>query len=469
MKASTTQIHNVLNTLDYIDIGLYESITDPRVSKIVHQETTLKEAFESIIYYKDLMIDIINDNTPLFERIVPFSIRTNLNQWLTKINQNATQIRNNPSNFNIVNQHATQFIQYVSALVQGLAPYNLDYHVKGSPNYQKKLSDVNYLIKRYKELDKKVGNVDSLHKIIQTIQNDAQSSIELVKKIQSESTTINQQINTIKSDIDNRYENVKSNYKNISEYEINAKKDIDSIETFFNQINDYQTKIDLGLKDLKNTLSENKNVLDKKIEEVEGDYKISFEKNETKVKAIVSKNESIQKDIIDILGKAIGTKLYKAFEEKATQLKYISWGWLALLIISIIILSSIGYSVVDDLIAKETALDTSFYLRITVLFPMLYAVYFFATQYKNSNRLQEEYDFKSAVSVSLHHFKEIVENSMGDKESQSFLTKSISNIFSSPTEKVFGKNTKEKDMNDKIDNAVERIVNMANTLVTKGK
>ena len=469
MKATTTQIHNTLNALEYLDIGLYESITDPRVAKIIHQETTLKESFENMIYHRDLMLDIINDNTPLFERIVPFSIRTNLNQWLTRINQNGTQIKSNPSNFNVVNAQATQFIQYVSALTQGLAPYNLEYHVKSSPNYQKKLSDVNYLIKRYKELEKQVGNVDKLYERISTIQKNAQSSIDLVSKIETDTTTLNQQLTTIKTDIDSRYENIKSSNKNITEYEINAKSDKESIENFFNQINSYQGKIDDGLKSLKNTLNDNKSTLDKKLEEVDNDYKTSFGENKTKMDTMVSKNIDIQKSILDILGKAIGTNLYEAFNEKAKQLKYISWAWLSVLIISLIILTSIGNSVVKDLISVDADLSTSFYLRITVLFPILYAVYFFATQYKITNKLQEEYDFKSAVSVSLHHFKEVVDNSKGDKDAQAFLTKSISNIFSSPTETVFGKTNKEKDMNDKVDNTVEKIITMANSLITKDK
>lgn len=123
--------------------------------------------------------------------------------------------------------------------------------------------------------------------------------------------------------------------------------------------------------------------------------------------------------------------------------------WLVLLITSIVFVSITGKFVIETLgeLLKNglnNNIGISFYLKTTLLFPAIYAIYFAAAQFKNTNKLLEEYEFKSAVSVVLSYFKEEVEKAKDDKNTQNFLIRSIDKIFESPTDKIFGRKLSQR-------------------------
>jgi len=75
---------------------------------------------------------------------------------------------------------------------------------------------------------------------------------------------------------------------------------------------------------------------------------------------------------------------------------------------------------------------------------------FCTVQYARERKLEEEYAFKSAISISLDPYQELVSKLIkadqpGEQEKfTAFILGAISNVFTSPTDKIFEPKEKEK-------------------------
>ena len=467
MKSTTEQIKNLLAELTTLDSTLLIGITENRILNVAYQEVGLKESLDYFKYYRDILWDSIEKDPSLFERIVPYTIRTNLINSLSKLHSLVQQFKKQIGNIQLLQQTCVQIVAQISSIQQTLSSINFESYSGHAPNYYKKLNEIYYLNRRFKEIEQEADEIDLIYQNIKEVLELSQVVDKKLINSQKNAEETQNKLNAIQKDVESRYEIIKNTNNNLIEYEANAKSSSETISLFATEVDNYKTSMSEGLMQLKNSLSENKDNFKKTITEFEKTFLTSNEKYEIKTEKIVAKNTQLQQDILGILGKAIGTQLYMSFEQKAKSMKYISWIWLGGLVVSLVFLTIIGYKVVEELIIEHTPFDRSFYLRITVIFPIIYAVYFFASLFKTANKIKEEYDFKSAVSVSLHHFKEIIENSKDNLETQTFLKDSVHKIFSSPTEIVFGHKKVDQDINDKVESAVEKIVNLANSVISK--
>jgi hypothetical protein len=87
--------------------------------------------------------------------------------------------------------------------------------------------------------------------------------------------------------------------------------------------------------------------------------------------------------------------------------------------------------------------------------PLIYAIAFCNVQYSRERKLEEEYAFKSNVSISLVPYQELVEKIVASDEKDersryaTFIMDSISKVFTSPTDKVFDHGEKQKGISQK--------------------
>ena len=86
---------------------------------------------------------------------------------------------------------------------------------------------------------------------------------------------------------------------------------------------------------------------------------------------------------------------------------------------------------------------SAIYYKISLSLPFIFAITFCALQYNRERRLEEEYAFKSNISISLKPYQQLVEE-MVDKNNpeeraiySKFIVDSIGRIFTSPTGLVF--------------------------------
>lgn len=450
MKKTTENIYKILKSDNFKDLSkLQESVIAFGWEEEIYQELNFNDAFIELMHIIDILSDTITKNN-LFENISNYQARTSILNNLNNINSYISNIKNG------TNQIAA-LIQMIEATNEIFHKFNFELYLKGSPLYYEKLREVNYLKSKYISFISKLEKTEKVKKSIENIHINVKTINSEINEIKEKVVKTTSNIDSVKDDIDQRYEAIKVSNKNITEYELLSQQNKDAINDFFQDIEKFEDKMNDGIITLNESVASSKTAIDDSI--------IKYEKE---TKAITEKNTEIQKEIMKLLGKTIGTNLYKSFNKKVRWMRGQSIAWLLLLIGSIGFLSVIGKDVIQILgellkNSQNNNFGLSFYLKTTLIFPAIYAIYFSASQFKSTNKLLEEYDFKSAVSVVLHYFKEQVEKSKTDPKTQDFLIRSIENIFESPTDKVFGKklSTRKKEslLNEIVDFTKDKVKN----------
>lgn len=100
-------------------------------------------------------------------------------------------------------------------------------------------------------------------------------------------------------------------------------------------------------------------------------------------------------------------------------------------------------------------INVAFYIKLSLSLPIIYAIAFCTVQYSRERKLEEEYAFKSNISISLIPYQELVSKLVSndtptEKEKYTaFIIESISKVFTSPTDKVFEDEKKPTGLTDK--------------------
>lgn len=86
--------------------------------------------------------------------------------------------------------------------------------------------------------------------------------------------------------------------------------------------------------------------------------------------------------------------------------------------------------------------------------PLAFLITFCTVQYSRERRLEEEYAFKSSISVSLNPYRDLIQTIL-DKEDKTemskyteFVIESVRNVFTPPTDKIF-ENEKKNSVTEK--------------------
>ena len=439
MKKTTENILNLINNENFSNLKDFRKKVDEYWwASWNYNEMGLIEAI--IILWEDISLLESIVKKDIFEEIVVFEDRNLIIDKLNNINQFINNMKNG-------SDHSFQFVQQVQSLQKILKWHSLDMKINWYPNYEKKVKDVTYLKNRYSSLVKDVEQAEELKKQSEEILNESTKNKNQISDIFEESEKQRNSISTIKDDINKRYEEIKILNSNVVENETLIRNKKDEILKFKENIEKFKKDMSSWISKIDSNLTNFKDRTDK----------------------IVTENEDLQKQIIDILGKAIWTKLYKSFEEKSKKLNVQKILWIVWIIVSVIWLTWLWFFILEEL---EPLLETGeinniviLSLRIALLFPWFYLLYLTTSQFSNTVKLQEEYDFKSSVAVALHHFKDLVEDS--EKEiDKNFLTESIGKIFESPTEKVYWQKN-DKDVLKKAENIVSSVADITWKIVNK--
>ena len=127
---------------------------------------------------------------------------------------------------------------------------------------------------------------------------------------------------------------------------------------------------------------------------------------------------------------------------------------------------------------SHPTIDVAFYLKLSISIPLIYAISFSTVQYSRERKLEEEYAFKSNISISLDPYQELVSRVMKiavvDPEQAkleqakftAFIIESINKVFTSPTERVFESPQKEQPITDR---ALEKAIKLVATLAEVAK
>ena len=170
---------------------------------------------------------------------------------------------------------------------------------------------------------------------------------------------------------------------------------------------------------------------------------------------VVSTNESLIDQIKDHLRKAIGASLFTAFDTRRRRISIASWVWAGLL------LASVGGTIwfalwfVEHLTAlaekdKSTIQWALVYARLVIVAPLAFLIAFTAKRFTIERRAEEEWAFKSAISISLDPFRDLIARMKKDGHETVFVEKLVAEIFDNPTKRLYAV-PPDKEDKDRLD------------------
>jgi hypothetical protein len=203
----------------------------------------------------------------------------------------------------------------------------------------------------------------------------------------------------------------------------------------------------------------------KTINTVEEDASKAIAGNKEKTDDLITILTTLEGQIKEQLQKATGVSLFHSFGTRQSLLNSSTKWWLKAL--TVLVLVSVGLPVY--VLNTTTGMDTAFFLKLSMSLPLIYAFTFCTLQYSRERKLEEEYAFKSNISISLMPYQELVEKLVagGQPEEKqkytAFIIDSITKVFTSPTERIFDHENKQKGSNS------DTIKQLSSLLETIGK
>ncbi|WP_298498365.1 hypothetical protein [uncultured Algibacter sp.] len=185
-----------------------------------------------------------------------------------------------------------------------------------------------------------------------------------------------------------------------------------------------------------------------------------------------SEIDKLAKQVRTLMSPAVADRLSTAFSKRKSEIFKQKVGWLILVLVSVIIAMYYTASVSELITGMISPSDKSgniiesntigiiWVLRLLILFPIYFVVFFAIKQYSKERKLEEIYAHKSAIAETLPSYPELLtEKSVGDK-----ITTDAATVIFSPAEKeierkISTKNYKIDDIKELLDIASRISVN----------
>jgi DNA-directed RNA polymerase subunit L len=407
---------------------------------------SLDESFINLNSAKFILSDAI-EKKKLIQ--LPITVQKNLLSCLESISRSLTNLINGVDEV----ENLSNFIEQLNTAIWQYGFHNLSNELLGYLNKmnQLKIQEVETANLR-KDLKAAMSQKRSLEVLINAANNSVENlksllvqSEEVAKKTKetlAETTQTNQNANALLTTIqqsDMTITQLLANSK-ASNAEVLALEP--KIKEFYAQIDQYRNKITSTTEDALSIIKNNKEATDDLIKDL----------------------QQLENQIKGQIQKATGFSLFHSFQTRQLELARSKKFWIWALVG--LVAASLGVSIF--VIKTTTNFDVAFYVKLSMSLPLIYAIAFCTVQYGRERKLEEEYAFKSNISISLVPYKELVEELVSDQpegERERFITfiiDAITKVYASPTDKIFnGEYTVKKNQSDvpqQIEKALESIV-----------
>lgn len=201
------------------------------------------------------------------------------------------------------------------------------------------------------------------------------------------------------------------------------------IKEFYAQVDDYRTKITTTANDADKAVQANK----------------------AETESLISTLSMLEEQIKNQIQKATGFSLFHSFQTRQEALARSKKIWVGAL--ALLVCASIGWTAY--LFNNFIDINAAFYLKLSVSIPLIFAIAFCTAQYSRERRLEEEYAFKSNISISLVPYKELIEKLVSTEKLEerekytAFLIESVNKVFTSPTSRIFEGEEKQRGLTNK--------------------
>lgn len=175
-------------------------------------------------------------------------------------------------------------------------------------------------------------------------------------------------------------------------------------------------------------------------------------------KQIIEKNKSQQNEIAEHLTKAVGASLFSAFGKRKLWLFWSRIIWLVVLAGSIS-----GVCLLVWLLAGSGSANVVFFIRLSVMVPLAFLIWFATMQYSKERHSEEEYAFKSTISISLEPYRDLLKKMREDKATETdFVQKLMEEVFTNPVTHIYKDHSDAKGILERKQEIVEIIKEIGN-------
>ncbi len=300
---------------------------------------------------------------------------------------------------------------------------------------------------------------DNLPAVKAEIETAKTSVVELETRIKNLLMTFEQTSATTITDLQTKYDEVKNTTEaattSLREGIIKQSEELaSSSEKLFKDTADQLTTVQTEHDNSFNaTRDANNTTAREAIEKVEREFQAAIKEQAAKheeqrtnaqkeYERLVSTLDTLEGQIKDSIQRATGYGLFQAFQKRQEALVDSKNFWAKTLatVVGISLLLSIGFIIYVNFVQN---FGPAFYIKLSVSLPIIYAIWFCSVQYSRERRLEEEYAFKSSISISLDPYRDLVEKLVvKDKPEElakytAFVIDSIGRVFTSPTETAF--------------------------------
>jgi hypothetical protein len=257
---------------------------------------------------------------------------------------------------------------------------------------------------------------------------------QCVSKLESNNKDQTRSISELKTSLDNLLESTSEHI---------ALETTSLSQTLADELKSFQTRSDetlgISIADFK-----------KRTDECALNANAVVERNDAELKRLTGALDELEGRIRVSIERATGYSLFHSFQTRQLGVerskKFWAWALGGALLASIVG----AIFLIFELRSVQTY-NVAFFLRLGLSIPLIYAVAFCSVQYSRERRLEEEYAFKSNISISLEPYQKLVEKLVKKDNPEElakytqFIIDSVNKVFASPTEHIFDEHGTEKD------------------------
>lgn len=332
----------------------------------------------------------------------------------------------------------------------------------------------NNLLDRPEELpgyERKVERLESLRRRGREILDELESGLaerEELAALREEADNLKDHIGEVaewasstKDELGEQETNAQQRVQEIQEHASEAERVENSAQETLTRAKDSADEISAREKEIRAFFEEIESA-QADLDQIKEEARSTVDENSEETRELIERNRELTERVKDQLQRATGASLFKEFDRRKEALEKSKWVWAAVSVLSLV--GSVIWGVY--LAGSAGDPDTIFFVKLGATVPLLAVVVFSLTQYGRERRAEAAYAFKSALSLSLVPYKELVEElETGDQDPEyaKFLTRTINQIYEAP--EVVSKPTKENDdlislgAVQKLTRIMERLVN----------
>ena len=292
-----------------------------------------------------------------------------------------------------------------------------------------------------------VSKIAEVAEVVNGYQNSSKTTSDKITELHASSQQTSEKIKEIENQSKNNQQNIttittKSNeqLQNASIHAADAKTKSDATNQILANAKQKEAEINAFYQKLeayKSDMTEVKRKADADYAQTKDECISMVKKHEEETQNIIAQNEQYQVEIKELLHKAVSAGLFGVFKQRQEYLANGRnfWRWSvivsSLLVVSGIVFVSWNWSTKPDII---------FFVRLGVMIPLAFLMYFTAAQYRKERQAEEEYAFKSAISFSIEPYRDLLirMRESGELEAD-FVKKLMEDIFDNPVTRLYSK------------------------------